>query len=279
MEVVRAFNNELSSLYECKPPISKAKMTQVTKAAIKGIKFYKHIVQSVEKFVQKCRAEYKVPGLYVIDSIVRQSRHQFGCEKDVFAPRFTKNITATFQNLFKCPFEDRPKIVRVLNLWQKNNVFPSEVIQPLLDMANPNAPVFQQTPPSGNDNSGSISVKHKGMDSAPWKTWSQNNQHSDSALTESHSFQNSEEPIGSEVNKIKNEDSGTHLQVDTVLLTRLQEIAGQLLVTKTEETRAEESTVKFNKVSIYIFNCLKVLLHFLLLKVRRTNYAMIINLI
>ncbi|XP_067125009.1 SR-related and CTD-associated factor 4 isoform X2 [Centruroides vittatus] len=247
MEVVRAFNNELSSLYECKPPISKAKMTQVTKAAIKGIKFYKHIVQSVEKFVQKCRAEYKVPGLYVIDSIVRQSRHQFGCEKDVFAPRFTKNITATFQNLFKCPFEDRPKIVRVLNLWQKNNVFPSEVIQPLLDMANPNAPVFQQTPPSGNENSGSISVKHKGMDSAPWKTWSQNNQHSDGALTESHSFQNSEEPIGSEVNKIKNEDSGTHLQVDTVLLTRLQEIAGQLLVTKTEETRAEESTVKFNK--------------------------------
>lgn len=223
-------------------------MTQVTKAAIKGIKFYKHIVQSVEKFVQKCRAEYKVPGLYVIDSIVRQSRHQFGCEKDVFAPRFTKNITITFQNLFKCPFEDRPKIVRVLNLWQKNNVFPSEVIQPLLDMANPNAPAFQQTPPSGNDNAANISVKHKGMDSSPWKAWSQSNQHSDGALTESHTFQNSEEPINSEVNKIKDEDSSSHPQVDAVLLTRLQELAGQLLVTKTEEARTEESTVKFNKV-------------------------------
>ena len=48
-----------------------------------------------------------MPGLYVIDSVVRQSRHQFGSHKDVFAPRFTKNIIATFQNLFKCPGDER----------------------------------------------------------------------------------------------------------------------------------------------------------------------------
>ncbi|XP_062864102.1 SR-related and CTD-associated factor 8 isoform X2 [Trichomycterus rosablanca] len=110
-------------------------MTQITKSAIKAIKFYKHVVQSVEKFVQKCKPEYKVPGLYVIDSIVRQSRHQFGQEKDVFAPRFSKNIIATFLNLYRCPSDDKSKIVRVLNLWQKNNVFKSDIIQPLLDMA------------------------------------------------------------------------------------------------------------------------------------------------
>ncbi|KAK8761671.1 hypothetical protein V5799_027063 [Amblyomma americanum] len=90
-------------------------------------------------FITQCRPEYKVPGLYVVDSIVRQSRHQFGQDKDVFAPRFTKNIQNTFQHLFKCPDEDRPKIVRVLNLWQKNQVFPPDVIQPLLDMASPGA--------------------------------------------------------------------------------------------------------------------------------------------
>lgn len=33
---------------------------------------------------------------------------------------------------FLCP---QSRIVRVLNLWQKNNVFTPEVIQPLLDMA------------------------------------------------------------------------------------------------------------------------------------------------
>lgn len=114
----------------------------------------------------QCKPEYKVPGLYVVDSIVRQSRHQFGAEKDVFGPRFTKNIAGTFENLCLCPTEDRvrifslfstlivwfkwfesnvqfmiflfllqSKIVRVLNLWQKNGVFKIEVIQPLLDMA------------------------------------------------------------------------------------------------------------------------------------------------
>lgn len=135
MEAVRAFNNELSSLYETRPPISRAKMANVTKGAIKAIKFYKHVVQSVEKFIQKCKPEYKVPGLYVIDSIVRQSRHQFGSDKDVFAPRFTKNVVATFQNLLKCPNEEKSKVIRVLNLWQKNGVFQSEIVQPLLDLA------------------------------------------------------------------------------------------------------------------------------------------------
>uniref|UniRef100_A0A8C7WQ81 SR-related CTD associated factor 8 n=1 Tax=Oryzias sinensis TaxID=183150 RepID=A0A8C7WQ81_9TELE len=135
MEAVKAFNNELYSLNEYRPPISKAKMTQITKSGIKAIKFYKHVVQSVEKFIQKCKPEYKVPGLYVIDSIVRQSRHQFGTEKDVFAPRFSKNIILTFQHLYRCPSDDKSKIVRVLNLWQKNAVFKSDIIQPLLDMA------------------------------------------------------------------------------------------------------------------------------------------------
>jgi hypothetical protein len=43
---------QLSSLYDIKPPISKAKMTTITKGAIRAIKYYKHVVQSVEKFIQ-----------------------------------------------------------------------------------------------------------------------------------------------------------------------------------------------------------------------------------
>jgi CID domain len=80
---------------------------------MKAIKFYKHVVQSVEKFILKCKSEYKIPGLYVIDSIVRQSRHQFGPEKDLFAPRFARNIQITFANLFSCPVEEK---VRIFNL-------------------------------------------------------------------------------------------------------------------------------------------------------------------
>lgn len=81
-------------------------MASITKLAMKAIKFYKHVVQNVEKFILKCKPEYKIPGLYVIDSIVRQSRHQFG-QKDVFAPRFARNMEDTFAHLFRCSQEDK----------------------------------------------------------------------------------------------------------------------------------------------------------------------------
>lgn len=136
MDAVNAFNSELFSMIDMKPPISRAKMMSVTKSAIKAIKLYKHVVQIVEKFIKKCKPELKVPGLYVVDSIVRQSRHQFGVEKDVFGPRFLKNFTETFQNLYRCSEDDKSKIVRVLNLWQKNGVFDMDIIQPLMDMVN-----------------------------------------------------------------------------------------------------------------------------------------------
>ncbi|KAG9263679.1 splicing factor, arginine/serine-rich 15 isoform X1 [Astyanax mexicanus] len=148
------FTLQLFSLMDSKPPISRAKMISITKSAIKAIKLYKHVVLIVEKFIKKCKPEYKVPGLYVVDSIVRQSRHQFGADKDVFGPRFTKNITGTFENLCLCPTEDRSKIVRVLNLWQKNGVFKIEVIQPLLDMA------------AGSSSSGGGSALDNGPDMA-----------------------------------------------------------------------------------------------------------------
>ena len=94
-------------------------MNAITRGAIKAVKFYKHVVQSVEKFIIKCKIEYKVPGLYVIDSIVRQSRHQFGPEKDVFAPRFAKNIRTIFAHLFRCPQEEKVQSI-LQTIWIKS---------------------------------------------------------------------------------------------------------------------------------------------------------------
>lgn len=68
-------------------------------------------------FLIQCRSEYKVPGLYVIDSIVRQSRHQFGPDKDVFAARFARNFNSTFQHLFKCPTEEKVDCYEIIKLF------------------------------------------------------------------------------------------------------------------------------------------------------------------
>ncbi|XP_077538582.1 insulator su(Hw) mRNA adaptor isoform X3 [Haemaphysalis longicornis] len=251
MEVVKAFNSELSSLYEGKPPISKAKMTAITKSAIKGIKFYKHIVQSVEKFVQKCRPEYKVPGLYVVDSIVRQSRHQFGQDKDVFAPRFTKNIQNTFQHLFKCPVEDRPKIVRVLNLWQKNQVFPPDVIQPLLDMASPGAAPGDSSQ-QGSDMLIDVKASKNSLDN--WKGWNHGNSMQEplpGTVQETKTYALTQENL----NSLAAEAENAH-PPDPDLLVKLQSLASQLLTNRTGGSSAVEEkvpgqpaapAVKFNK--------------------------------
>jgi len=67
----------------------------------------------------QCKAEYKIPGLYVIDSIIRQSRHQFGPEKDVFASRFSRNLQNTFTFLYKCQEEDK------VQLFERNQIHPN----------------------------------------------------------------------------------------------------------------------------------------------------------
>ena len=43
----------------------------------------------------------------MIDSIIRQCRHQYGVEKDVYGPRFAKNILSTLHQVNKCPADER----------------------------------------------------------------------------------------------------------------------------------------------------------------------------
>lgn len=85
-------------------------------------------MRTVISFVSfQCKPELKVPGLYVVDSIVRQSRHQFGVDKDVFGPRFLKNFTETFQNLYRCPEDDKVLCVSS-NLYKYNKCFKKNLI-------------------------------------------------------------------------------------------------------------------------------------------------------
>ncbi|WKX92441.1 hypothetical protein Q1695_010457 [Nippostrongylus brasiliensis] len=128
-DVVKAFNAELTSVYDSKPPLSKKKIQDISKAALKAKGFYKHVVFSVEKFLAKCKTEYKIPCLYVIDSIIRTSKHQLK-EKDVFAPRFLKNFSKTLSDLLSCPVADQPRVVRTLNLWGANGVYTEEQLAP-----------------------------------------------------------------------------------------------------------------------------------------------------
>lgn len=56
----------------------------------------------------------KIPGLYIIDSIVRQGQKQFK-EKDVFGPRFAINIVRTIEGILdSCPADERVSCLWIL---------------------------------------------------------------------------------------------------------------------------------------------------------------------
>ncbi|KAL3311435.1 SR- and CTD-associated factor 8 [Cichlidogyrus casuarinus] len=130
MDPLQAFNAELQSLLESRVPVSRPKILSITKLAMKAIRQYKFVVQMVEKLIYNCPSEYKVPGLYVLDAIIRQSRQIFQ-KNDLFAPRFLKNLPFIFCALCRLPDDSKRLIFKVLDLWRENCIFPHHLIQSL----------------------------------------------------------------------------------------------------------------------------------------------------
>uniref|UniRef100_A0AC34FS81 CID domain-containing protein n=1 Tax=Panagrolaimus sp. ES5 TaxID=591445 RepID=A0AC34FS81_9BILA len=121
----------LTDIAQSKPPVGKATIVEVSKAALTAIRHFKHVVHLIEKFILKCKSHHKLYGFYMIDAIVRQAQKKFK-HKDVFGPRFAINLRQTLENALTCPTKERPKIVRLLNLWSANNIFEEDTLRPLL---------------------------------------------------------------------------------------------------------------------------------------------------
>lgn len=131
-DVIKAFNKSLVSIQECKGSIvSKQKVIEITKAAMNAVRYFKHVVFIIERYLARCRQEFKIPALYIMDSVLRQAKKQYK-HKDVYAPRFAVNLTNTISNVLDCESNERLKVVRVVNLWLAHQIFSDDVIEPVL---------------------------------------------------------------------------------------------------------------------------------------------------
>ncbi|KAF9398845.1 SR- and CTD-associated factor 8, partial [Mortierella sp. AD011] len=110
---VAEFQKELYSLFDSRAA-SASKIDRLTKLAIKAAKYYKNIVYHLEKFITRCVPEYKLTGLYVLDSICRTSQSVktksssgtfSGSE---YVSRIERNIEALFAEFCKVQ-EDKEK--------------------------------------------------------------------------------------------------------------------------------------------------------------------------
>ncbi|KAF9311092.1 hypothetical protein BG003_007797 [Podila horticola] len=128
---VAEFDKELYNLFDSRA-VSASKIDKLTKLAFKAAKYYKNIVYCLEKFITRCVPEYKLTGLYVLDSICRTSQSVktksssssgsfSGAE---YVARFEKNIEALFTEFTKVQEDkEKEKVKRVVVLWERSSTF------------------------------------------------------------------------------------------------------------------------------------------------------------
>ncbi|KAG0198740.1 hypothetical protein BGX28_007861 [Mortierella sp. GBA30] len=130
---VADFQKELYSLFDSKTA-SKSKIDKLTKLAFQSAKYYKNIVYCIEKFITRCVPEYKLTGLYVLDSICRTSKSVKAKSSSgsftgsEYVGRFEKNIEALFAEFCKVQDEkEKEKVKRVVDLWERSGTFAPSV--------------------------------------------------------------------------------------------------------------------------------------------------------
>ncbi|KAM3174456.1 hypothetical protein ACTXT7_010507 [Hymenolepis weldensis] len=134
MDSLGMFKLEIKSLLSNPLPLTKSKMESVVASAIRASKYYKHVVQLVEKFIVSCPASHKLSGLLIVDAILRHSKGSNGA--DVYKYRFMRNINTLFIAISKSPPSDKPLIFRILKIWREEIIYPDNliiVLQELVD--------------------------------------------------------------------------------------------------------------------------------------------------
>ncbi|KAF9168082.1 hypothetical protein DFQ26_001539 [Actinomortierella ambigua] len=159
---VTEFEKELHGLFDSRS-VSASKMDKITKMAIKSARYYKNIVYLIEKFITRCVPEYKLTGLYVLDSICRSSHSiktkggNSGFTGAEYVDRFERNIEALFAEFCKVPEDkEKEKVKRVVEIWERSGTFSPSVVDSIrrkyFERLTPNKDVAGTPPPTSDDN-------------------------------------------------------------------------------------------------------------------------------
>ncbi|KAJ3364148.1 hypothetical protein GGF32_002528 [Allomyces javanicus] len=128
------YDRDLRAVLDSRPPISASRVQSLTKAALKHATspdLVATVAYLVARFVRKCPPEFKLSGLYLVDSICRASLAQFK-DKDLYVRQFLGLLPGLTPEIAKGPDKDRERVKKLLDVWRANKVFPPE----FLDKAN-----------------------------------------------------------------------------------------------------------------------------------------------
>ncbi|KAI3636339.1 hypothetical protein MIR68_005691 [Amoeboaphelidium protococcarum] len=148
--------------------VSASKIQGVTKHAIKNAHMYKMIVWAVERYLAKCPVNYRIYGIYTVDSICRALKKDFDSVgrkgngssssssssslkyKESLQARISSKLQEIFSFLVKKSSSgsnesvnssessntisrtDEAKVCKLISMWQKSGIFEGTVIRDLL---------------------------------------------------------------------------------------------------------------------------------------------------
>ncbi|KAJ3369696.1 hypothetical protein GGF31_005001 [Allomyces arbusculus] len=124
------YDRDLRAVLESRPPISASRVQSLTKAALKHAQspdLVATVAYLVARFVRKCPPEFKLSGLYLVDSICRASLAQFK-DKDLYVRQFLGLLPGLTPEIAKGPDKDRERVKKLLDVWRANKVFPPEFL-------------------------------------------------------------------------------------------------------------------------------------------------------
>ncbi|KAI3639843.1 hypothetical protein MIR68_002157 [Amoeboaphelidium protococcarum] len=147
--------------------VSASKIQGVTKHAIKNAHMYKMIVWAVERYLAKCPVNYRIYGIYTVDSICRALKKDFDSvgrkgnsgngsssflkHKESLQARISSKLQEIFSFLVKKSNSgsnesvnssessntlsriDEAKVCKLISMWQKSGIFEGTVIRDLLE--------------------------------------------------------------------------------------------------------------------------------------------------
>jgi hypothetical protein len=123
----RQYEKELKQIHAKPPPISSSRVKLLTDLAIEHYKYYKHVVMLIERFVLRSREDYRVSGLFVIDSICRASRKRFS-SNDPYTPRFASKLEGIMGAVKAVPPGDMKTVFKVVDGWKQHSTFRDETL-------------------------------------------------------------------------------------------------------------------------------------------------------
>jgi len=106
-------------------PIPADLIKQAAQVAIKFQNEYKMVVYELEKFIKKGRAEDRLAGMLVIDSVCKATQ---GKDKDVLCARFSSKMKQIFSFLDDISSSHKAKLDKLVEDWRRKNYFPPSAL-------------------------------------------------------------------------------------------------------------------------------------------------------